>query len=159
MDVADEVSAFAQGCGDVDLFDVHVKQIGQQADVAGREGPQQRDSLLDRVAHVRFVAIQRLVDQRHVVLSGILAEFFEGFAQSRAGRRGVDAVDGVSTLHRADDGRGSERAAEVDDRPNEIAGRPTFRLLVRRQFQSVANPARPGADGGERQMMIDQRLL
>ncbi len=90
-------------------------------DVPRRQRLQQFDAGVQRVDQVRLVAIERLVDQRHAVLFRMFAEVVQCLGEIPVGRRRIDAV-AVAALHRADDGRGAERAGEVDDRADEGAG-------------------------------------
>ena len=65
----------------------------------------------------------------------------------------------MPALHRADDRRSAERAAEVDDRLDEVAGLAALRGVGQREVQLVRHPTGAGADGRERQMMVDEQLL
>ena len=78
------------------LLDVHVEQVGQEDHVLGRPRLEQLDALGHRVDQVRLVAVQRLVDERHAVLRGMIAQGVEGVGQVAPGRLAVDPVVAAS---------------------------------------------------------------
>ena len=148
----------AQGGGDIDLFDVHVKQVAQQLDVASAQRLEQLDAVGNRVDEVGFVTVEWLVQQRHAVLIGVLAQLVERFAQQADRPIAGDAVS-PAALHRADNRRRTERAGNVDDCADVGRGPLANRRVGMRQVQMVQHPTCASADGRQTQFVTcEQRF-
>ena len=142
---------------DVDFLDVHVKQVGQQLDVGGRERRDQIEPGGDVCNQVRFIAIDRLEQQRNRVLPGVLPQLVERLAEQPQRRRSVDLF-AAAPLHRSDDHRCDQRAGEIDHRANERPGLAAFFGFRKGEVQPSLDPAGAGADRGQRQTVIAQQF-
>jgi hypothetical protein len=153
----------AQGISEINLFDVHVKQVGQQLHVVCLERVEQIYTGRQCVGEVRLVPIERLVEQRLGVFPRLIAECIQCVPQSRHRRFAVAELSrrrvAKSTLHRADDRGGTERGGQLDDLANECH-RPLARVgIAARQRQSMLDPAGACADGGQFQATLIELTL
>ena len=92
MNVPDVVGGMPNRPGNIHFLDIQMKQIRQQFHVRCLEIPQQARALPERVDDVGFVAIERLIDQRDVVLPGMFAEIIEGRFEIMNGGIGINRI-------------------------------------------------------------------
>ena len=107
--------------GEIGFLDVHVKEVGEDADVLRLQRAQPGGGVAEAVEEVRLVAIQRLVEEGVAEFRGVLAEFLERLAEPGERLLAGD-VALPAALHRADDRRRAERRGDVDDAADELAG-------------------------------------
>ena len=157
VDVSDPATAVFHAGRDAGLFDVHVEEIRQQSHVVRLERLHQRRACRLGVDEIGLVPIERFVNERDVVATGMFTEVIQ---------RGFQPVESLllgnafapTTLHRTDDGRCAVWPAEVDHRTNEVCG-TLSRLGIRTgETQLVLHPTGTRADGSQSQRMrLQQR--
>ena len=148
VDVADVFACGAEGGCEIDLLDVHVEEVGQEDDVFERVRFDEIRSVREAVDEVRFVAVQRLVDERHVVFRGGITGDVEGVGEPFEGLVFSDLAAPFS-LHGAEDGGGAEPAAEGDHAFEEIQGGDAFVEGGIGEREAVFQHACSGAYGGD----------
>ncbi len=157
MHVPHERPRLAQGRGRVSFLDVHVKQVGEDPDVSGAQGPKPTRRITEAIEQIRLITVERLVEQWHAVHRRGFAQVFKCFREP--GQRLIPRDGSFPTaLHGTDDRRGSELARQFDDLPDELAGTlPDLRVRVR-QHQFVHDPAGSGADRRHAEAVLAQQF-
>ncbi len=158
MNVAQVPASLPHRRSEVGFLDVHVKQVGQQADIVGLQGLQQLHALPQRVDQVRLVTVQRLVNQGDPILGSPGTQFIERITQIAPPRRLIDTTC-VPALHRADNCKGAEICSHIDHRPDEIPRRGSTPRIRIAELQLVDQPTCACPQRRQLQLQLVQQLF
>ena len=125
MNVADVFACGAEGCGEVGFLDVHVEQIGEEDDVFQGVRFDEIRAIGKAVDEVGFVAVEWLVNERNVVFRSGSTSDDKGFSEPFE-RLVFGNLAAVFSLHRTENGRCTELAAEGDHLFEEIESGNAF---------------------------------
>ncbi len=148
MDVADVFVDCADGCGEIGFLDVHVEEVGEQDDVFEGVRFDEIRTVGEAVDEVGFVAVQWLVNEGNLVLRGGFSGDAEGVGEPFEGLVAGDIATPFS-LHGAEDGGGTELAAEGDHLFEEIEGSNALFEGGIGERESVLHHTGSRADGGD----------
>ena len=152
MNMSHQWAGLAQRRGGIGLFNVHVKQIGQDSDIPCAQAAQPCRGIAKPVAKIGFVTIKWLEEQRHSISPCVCSQILEclGEVDKRLVARNSTLP---SPLHRADDRGRTQRSRGVDNASDKFPRSMSHRGIGMRERQFVHDPSGTSPNRRDPQLM------